>query len=60
MDNAATPTRRRRSGTQTRQLPAVAAARLTEQEMARLREVAAEDGKSVSAYVRDLVLEATG
>ena len=51
--------RRRRNGPQSRQRPALAATRLTEEEMARLRAAAQDDGKSVSEYVRSLVLTAT-
>lgn len=49
----------RRSGTQRRQLDAVATARMTPDELARVRAAAVQQGQSVSEYVRGLVLAAT-
>ncbi len=45
---------------QSRQRPAVAGARLTAAEYDKLRAIATQEGKSVSGFVRSLVLERMG
>jgi uncharacterized protein (DUF1778 family) len=53
------PDRPVRPRSQKRQRPSIAAVRLTPAEKDRLSEVAQREGKSVSMFMRDLVLQAT-
>lgn len=50
--------KRRRSGTQRRQRPGLAATRLTQAELDQLRAKASDSGQSVSEYLRGLVTQA--